>query len=185
MKQPRLILFTDIGDTIIDEGTEIRDAEGTVVHADCIPGACQTYLRIREAGFPVVMVADGTVQSFANTMRENGLDSVFAARIISEAVGEEKPSARMFEAAMAALGLTEEDKGRILMIGNNVARDIAGANRFGIRSVLLTWSTRRSFEPSSPDEIPTYRIAKPEELIPLLARLEEEYDTEMHENSPT
>ncbi|MBR5680880.1 MAG: HAD family hydrolase, partial [Clostridia bacterium] len=119
------------------------------------------------------------------TMRENGLDSVFAARIISEAVGEEKPSARMFEAAMASLGLTEEDKGRILMIGNNVARDIAGANRFGIRSVLLTWSTRRSFEPSSPDEIPTYRIAKPEELIPLLARLEEEYDTETHENSPT
>ncbi len=173
-KMPRLILFTDIGDTIIDEGTEIRDESGTVIHADCIPGARETALRLYETGYRIVMVADGTVQSFANTMRENGLDRIFAARVISEAVGEEKPSQRMFGEAMASLGLTEADKARILMIGNNVARDIAGANRFGIRSVLLTWSKRRSFEASSPDEVPTYRIAAPKELIPLLARLEEE-----------
>ena len=175
-KTPRLILFTDIGDTIIDEGTEIRDEDGTVVRADCIPGARETFLRLHETGIPIVMVADGTVQSFANTMRENGLEHIFAARVISEAVGEEKPSRRRFDAAMASLGLTGEDKRRVLMLGNNIARDVAGANRFGIRSILLTWSSRRSFDPSSPDEIPTYRITAPEELIPLLARLEEELD---------
>ncbi len=173
-KKPHLILFTDIGDTIIDEGTEIRDDDGTVIHANCIPGARETALRLHEMGYWIVMVADGTVQSFTNTMRENGLGHIFTARVISEAVGEEKPSRRMFEEAMASLGLRDADKARVLMIGNNVARDIAGANRFGIRSVLLTWSGRRSFEASSPDEIPTYRIATPEELIPLLARLEEE-----------
>ena len=27
-QEPRLILFTDIGDTIIDEGTEVRDKDG-------------------------------------------------------------------------------------------------------------------------------------------------------------
>ena len=173
-QEPKLILFTDIGDTIIDEGTEVRDKDGVVIHADCIPGARETYLALHAAGYSIVMVADGLVTSFANTMRENGLEDIFAARVISEAIGEEKPSRKMFDAAMKALGLDNGDKGRILMIGNNIARDIAGANRYGIRSVLLTWSPRRPFDPSSPDEVPTYRIAEPGELIPLLERLEGE-----------
>ena len=175
-KPKRLILFTDIGDTIIDEGTEVRDAGGTVIHADCIPGARETMRTIYEKGYPIVMVADGTVQSFRNTMRENGLDDIFAARIISEAVGAEKPDARMFSAAMEAMGLTDGDRSRIVMVGNNVKRDILGANRFGIRSILLTWSKRRPFDEDGPEEHPDHTIAKPEELLPLLDKLEAELE---------
>ena len=170
----RIVLFTDIGDTIIDEGTEVRDEGGTVIHARCIPGARETMRTLCEAGYPIVMVADGTVQSFSNTMRENGLDDIFSARIISEAVGAEKPDPRMFRAAMDALGLTDADRGRIVMVGNNVKRDILGANRAGLISVLLTWSDRRPFDEDSPEEHPAYKIATPPELIPLLERLEEE-----------
>ena len=170
----RIVLFTDIGDTVIDEGTEVRDGEGTVIHADCIPGAKETMRAIFDEGWPVVMVADGTVRSFHNTMTENGLDDIFSARIISEAVGAEKPDGRMFRAAMDAMGLTDADRGRIVMVGNNVKRDILGANRAGIRSVLLTWSRRRPFDEDGPDERPDYRIARPEELLPLLRKLEKE-----------
>ena len=170
----RIVLFTDIGDTVIDEGSEIRDGEGTVIHAECIPGAKETMRAIHAAGWPVVMVADGTVQSFHNTMTENGLDDIFAARIISEAVGAEKPDGRMFRAAMDAMGLTDADRRRIVMVGNNVKRDILGANRAGIRSVLLTWSRRRPFDEDGPDEHPDYKISRPEELLPLLGELEEE-----------
>ena len=75
---------------------------------------------------------------------------------------------------MEAMGLTEADKGRILMIGNNVRRDIRGGNRFGIRTVLLDWSTRRSFEPELPEDVPSYRIHRPVELAALTDRLEKE-----------
>ena len=119
------IIFTDVGDTIIDESTEIREGD-VVVRAECIPGAKEAYLKLYEAGYPIVMVADGLVQSFHNTMTQNGLDHIFAGKAISEAVGAEKPDARIFEAAMAALGLSDEDKGRIIMVGNNVKRDIRG-----------------------------------------------------------
>ena len=170
----RIVLFTDIGDTVIDEGTEVRDGEGTVIHADCIPGARETMRAIHAAGWPIVMVADGTVKSFHNTMAENALDDIFSARIISEAVGAEKPDIRMFRSAMDAMGLTDADLGRIVMVGNNVKRDILGANRAGIRSVLLTWSRRRPFCEDGPDEHPDYKIARPEELLPLLETLEEE-----------
>lgn len=172
----RLIIMTDIGDTVIDEGTEQYNDQGVVVHAACIPGAKETYLALHEKGYLILMVADGLVRSFHNTMEENGLDGIFSAWIISEAVGEDKPSPKMFQAAMDALGLTEADKKRIIMVGNNVVRDIRGANRFGIRAVLIDWSKRRPFDEELPEDHAAYRIHTPEELLPLAEALEKELD---------
>lgn len=39
------------------------------------------------------MVADGLVESFRNTMTQNGLDHIFAAKAISEALDTHKPDA--------------------------------------------------------------------------------------------
>ncbi len=172
----KLILFTDIGDTIIDEGTEIRDEADVVVRAECIPGARETALSLRQMGYRIAMVADGLDASFHNTMNQHGLTSIFDAWIISENVGAEKPDPAMFETALEAMGLTDADKYRVLMIGNNVKRDIRGGNRFGIRTILLDWSPRRSFEPEFPEDVPTYRIHRPEELIPLLDTLSAELE---------
>ena len=173
-KRKHLVIMTDIGDTIIDESTEVRNEQDIVVHAACIPGARETYLALYEAGFTILMVADGRTPSFRNTMREQGMGHIFSAWIISDAIGEEKPSPRMFSAAMEAAGLTEKDKDRVIMIGNNVRRDIRGANLFGIRSVLLDWSRRRSFDEELPSDRAQYRIHTPAELLPLAERLEME-----------
>ncbi len=168
----RLILFTDIGDTIIDEGTEIRDVPGGVVRrADCVPGAREAMLALYEQGYTIAMVADGLVESFHNTMTQNGLEHIFAARAISEAVGVEKPDPRIFQAAMDQLGLTEADKGRIVMIGNRTTRDVAGANAFGLRSIWLRWSPRYRDEWDAAKA--DYVIDSPEELPALLRRIEE------------
>ena len=170
--EKKLIIFTDIGDTIVNESTEVKvpDTE-LVLRADCIPGAAETMRRLYEEGFTILMVADGLVQSFHNTMTQNGLDDIFAAHIISERVGEQKPSQKMFQAAMDAAGLTEADKGRIIMVGNNIRRDVLGANRFGIRSVLMRWSPRYGYEPSAADETPAFCLRSPEELLPLAEEL--------------
>ena len=174
MEKKELIIFTDIGDTVIDEGTEIRDIPGGVVHrADCIPGAKYT----------IVMVADGLVQSFRNTMEGNGLDHIFTAWIISEAVGTEKPDRIMFERAMESLGLTEADKSRVIMVGNNLSRDVLGANRFGIASVHLCWSPRYPAQAAGPEEEPVYRIYRPTELLPLVERLERQLESRPAEGS--
>ena len=176
MKKKKLIIFTDIGDTIIDEGTEVRNGQGVVIEADCIPGARTTAHALHDEGYTLVMVADGLTASFHNLMNLHGLSDLFSAWIISEEIGEEKPSSRMFESAMQALSLTEKDKSRIIMVGNNVRRDIRGANRFGIHSVLLDWSSRRSFEPECPEDVPTWRIHTPEELFPLAELIESQLE---------
>lgn len=173
MEKKKLIVFTDIGDTIIDEGTEVRRPNDRVVYgADCIDGAKETYLELHARGYTVVMVADGLVKSFRNTMEQNGLDHIFADWIISEEVGDRKPAAVMFRTAMDRMGLTDADKGRVIMVGNNLARDIVGANRFGIGSVHFCWSPRYPHEASTPEEEPTYRIRDIRELLELAERLE-------------
>lgn len=169
----KLIIFTDIGDTIIDEGTEIRKVPGGIVeHAQCIPEAKETMLSLYEDGYSIVMVADGLTKSFHNTMNENGLSHIFSKWIISEEVGAEKPSFAMFETALKEMNLTDDDKKRIVMIGNNLERDIVGANRFGIRSIHLQWSNRYSHQPKNREEEPDFIIQTPSELIPLIQKLE-------------
>lgn len=173
----KLIIFTDIGDTIIDEGPEIREvAEGVVLRANCIPGAKETMLSLYEEGYTIAMVADGLVESFHNTMTQNGLDHIFAAKSISEPLQTHKPDARMFQFAIDALNLTDADKKRIIMVGNNLERDVVGANRFGIASVHLAWSPRYRKEAQYDEEIADYRIETPAELYDLVTKLNSELE---------
>ncbi len=170
----KLVILTDIGDTIIDEQTEVRrEPCGVVYRAACIPGAKQTMLSLYEQGYIIALVADGLVQSFRNTMEGNGLAHIFAAWVVSEPLGVEKPHPMMFEEAFRKLGLGDNDKSRVIMVGNNLKRDMVGANRFGIASVHLCWSRHYPAVPSCPEEKPDYRIARPAELLALAARLED------------
>ncbi len=170
----KLIIFIDSGDTIIDEGTEIRDENGIVIHAELIPGAEETLKALYDSGYIIAMVADGEEQSFTNVYEENGLGYCFHTRTISQIVGVQKPSGQMFQEAMEKNHLTEEDKKRVVMIGNNVRKDIAGANRFGITSILIDWSPRYDMTPADEWERPDYTVHEPKELLALAERLEAE-----------
>jgi putative hydrolase of the HAD superfamily len=120
------------------------------------------------------MIADGYRASFERVYRQNGMAELFAARIYSEDVGVAKPDARMFEAALEAVGLTRADFRRMIMVGNNLSRDIKGANRMGMISVHLAWTPRYPRVPQDPEEVPRHTIYEPAELVPLVLRLEAE-----------
>ena len=69
-------------------------------------------------------------------------------------------------------GLRDEDKSRIVMVGNNLKKDIAGANRFGLTSIWLDWSPRYFHRIEEPDWQPDYIVRSPGELKELLDVLE-------------
>jgi putative hydrolase of the HAD superfamily len=167
-----LIIFIDSGDTLVDESKEIKDKEGTVLHAGFFDGAAETLKKLYESGYKIALVADGTKTSFDNIYLENDLDYCFAAKAISGELKHEKPSKVMFEHAMKELGLKDSDTHRIVMIGNNIKRDIAGANRMGIISILAAYSPRYNMKPENEEETPDYVIASPCELIGLLEQLD-------------
>ncbi len=170
MKKP-FVVFFDSGDTLIDESTEIRNEQGIVISAQLHEGSRELLLALQSGGFLLALVADGEVASFENMYRQHGLEDVFLARAISEALPERKPAAIMFQTAMDQLGLTDEDKGRVAMVGNNLIRDVVGANRFGITSILYAWSPRYDMTPKNQEETPDYVVHTPKELLLLLNRL--------------
>ena len=171
----QMIVFIDSGDTIIDESTEVRDNRDVVIKADYIPGAAEAVRALHEAGYTLALVADGLRASFENLFSANGLYDLFSARIYSEDVGASKPDRRMFTSAMQALGLEPRDLERIVMVGNNLTRDIRGANAMGITSIFQAWTPRYPKVPASLQDLPDYTIFSPTELPGLMDRLELEY----------
>lgn len=172
-----LIIFIDSGDTIIDEATQVYDDRGIVLKADFIPGAGEMLKALYDRGYRIALVADGETESFQNVYRENGMGYCFESRIISEEVGRQKPEAVMFETAYERLGLSENDKKRIVMIGNNLKKDIAGANRQGLTSIWLDWSPRYFHEIEEPDWQPDYTVSTPDEIPAIIDRLNDELAT--------
>ena len=127
-----LIIFIDSCDTLIDESTQVFDERGIVTEAQWIPGAQEALDELYNEGYQIVLVADGEWESFVNVYTKNGRWNCFCEKVVSEIVGVQKPEQLMFETAFHLLQLKNEEKENIVMIGNNLKKDIAGANEFGI-----------------------------------------------------
>ncbi len=173
MPQPILAVCLDCGDTLIDEGTEIRNAAGIVVEAQLIPSAAELMHALVEKGYRLALVADGYTQSFRNILGQHHLWDLFEVYAISEELGLEKPHPVMFHTALSQLGIPQSQYGQVVMVGNNLERDIKGANELGIVSVFLDWSPRRSKIPKDSSEQPRYTIKLPVDLIGVLAEIEQ------------
>jgi HAD superfamily hydrolase (TIGR01549 family) len=167
-----LAILLDSGDTLVDEGTEIKDEDDVTQTAELIPGAKETVQKLKQAGYPLALVADGPLGTFQNVLGFHGLMGLFDALAVSQIVGVEKPDPRMFTVALEQLGIAPADYARVLMVGNNLERDIKGANALGITSVWLDWAPRRSKVPADESEVPNYTIKTPIALVNLVRRIE-------------
>jgi HAD superfamily hydrolase (TIGR01549 family) len=167
-----LAVCLDCGDTLVDEGTEIKDERGVVLQAELIPGAADMVRELKRRGYKLALVADGPISTFRNVLTAYKLFDLFDALAISEEVGVTKPAPRMFTHALNQLGIAPKDYGRTVMVGNYLARDIKGANQLGIISVWLDWAPRRPKIPADETETPQYIIKTPAELLQLMESLE-------------
>ena len=168
---PAALLF-DLGDTIITEESEVKDAEETTLQADLIPGMAEALRRFKAQGLPLALVADSRPDTPPNVLRQHGLYDLFDTLAISEVVGATKPDPYIFHVALDALGIAEGDYGRVVMVGNNLERDMVGANRLGLISIFFHWNDRRRSQPLDDDEHPRYTVTCANELIALIERLD-------------
>ena len=163
-----LAICLDSGDTLVDEATEVKDENGVTQQAELIPGAAKMVRALKAEGYPLALVADGPVGTFHNVLGHYGLLALFDVLAISGQVGVEKPHPKIFRYALDNLNIAPTDYGRVVMVGNYLARDIKGANDLGMISVWLDWAPRRPKVPTEPAEEPDYTIKNPQELLPLL-----------------
>ncbi len=165
--QRPLAICLDCGDTLIDEGSEVKEGEVSL-RADLIPGADRLLRELRRRGYTLALVADGPQASFINNLAPYGLYELFDVYAISEQVGVEKPHPAIFHHALQQLGIPPADYGQVVMVGNNLERDIKGANLLGLCSVWLDWAPRRSKTPADASEQPMFTIKTPLGLLDLL-----------------
>jgi FMN phosphatase YigB (HAD superfamily) len=167
-----LAICFDFGDTLCDEATEEKDDFATTLRAELIPGAAELLRELKRRGYTLALVADGRPGTYANVLAQHKVLDLFSVMTVSEQLGCEKPDPRMFVATLDQLGIGPADYGRTLMVGNNLERDVKGANRVGMVSVWIDWAPRRSKVPQEPAEVPRYTIRTPLDLLPLLDELE-------------
>ncbi len=168
-----LAVCLDFGDTLADEASEVKDDTLTTVHAELIPGASELLHELKRRGYKLALVADGRPGTYSNVLRQHSVHELFDVFAISEEVGVEKPDARMFVAAVDALGIDLEHYDRTVMVGNRLDRDVRGANDLGMISVWIDWSGRYTAEPEGESEVPNFTIHAPLELIEVLEKLEQ------------
>ena len=169
-----LAICFDFGDTLVDEGSEVKDDTLTTLSGDLIPGAERLVRELKRRGYPLALVTDGKTQSYHNVLAHRGLYDLFGAFAISEQLGVEKPHPRMFAHALDQLGIARQDYSRTVMVGNYLSRDVKGANEAGMISVWLDWAPRGPKVPAGPSEVPQYTIKTPLDLLPLIKALERE-----------
>jgi putative hydrolase of the HAD superfamily len=168
-----LAICFDFGDTLADEATENKDETFTTLRADLLPGAADLVRTLKRRGYKLALVADGRPGTYLNVLSLHGLYDLFEVHTISEQLGIEKPHPRMFTHTLDQLSISLEDYGRTLMVGNNLERDVSGANEVGMISVWLDWAPRRSKIPADDSQKPRYTIKTPLELLDVIDHIEQ------------
>ena len=159
-------VFFDLGDTLIftgPGGVRLRYADTL----DCL----QT---LQARGYRLGLVSNGPVGSIPNVLGACGLYGLFDVLAVSQGLGVDKPDARIFRYALDHMGIPESEYDRTIMIGSDLAADVAGANTVGMISVWLDWAPRHSKTPTSEAEIPHHTIVEPLALLSLLEELEQQ-----------
>ena len=142
--------------------------------ADLRSGSVELIKTLKKQGHKVYLVADGLERSFYQCHTAHCIYEDFDGHIFSENVGAYKPDRSMFDTALRVAGLGIEDCRRVMMVGNNLARDIAGANQMNMISVHMRWSPRYEKKAMKPDEVADYAVNEPLELLPLIRAIEED-----------
>ena len=169
-------VLTDLGDVIMQEETEVK-VDDVTQQAEIFPGMADLLRWLHEQGIPLALVADTRDGTYRNVLRQHGLFNLFAAFAISDHLGVVKPDRRMFEHALEALGIAEPEWPQVVMVGNNLARDIRGANALGLTSVWIAWNQRYPVVPVDEPERPHFQVHSAAELARLLDALRGNQDT--------
>jgi putative hydrolase of the HAD superfamily len=118
--------------------------------------------------FSLAVVSDGQTAWAMPEMRAAGIDSYFAPIVISGDHGFRKPDPRLFKKALDGIGAEPNEA---LFVGNDMYRDVFGAEQMGIKTVFFASNQgRRHMEDVEPDYI-IYSFAELREAIQFFERM--------------
>ena len=115
--------------------------------------------QLKARGYKMAAATNGSLSVQTGRIAASGIADFFDSGIyISEKIGFKKPDIEFFQYILNAIGI--KDKAEVLIIGDSLSSDIAGANAAGIDSCLVSEKNIDNFEHS-----PTYFARSLEEII--------------------
>jgi len=112
------------------------------------------------------LVTNGAPDVQREKLSHTALAPLFEVTIISAEIGIGKPDPRIFEAALASLRIAPQDA---VMIGDSLARDVAGAHAAGLRAIWVDRGVPETTADSAP--APDARVTALTEVRSALAAL--------------
>lgn len=127
--------------------------------AHLLPGAMEFCLALKEAGLTLAIATNGLPAAQRGRYTRTGLDKVIPHLFISMELGAAKPRPEYFDRVLEALKVT--DRSRVVMVGDSLTTDIAGACGAGIDSV---WYNPRGKALTGPNR-PTWQAGSYDEML--------------------
>lgn len=123
------------------------------------PDALPTIDALRAAGIKVGVITNGATDTQREKLDLLGITDAVDTIIVSAEVGAAKPSPVIFEAALAAVGVSAA---RAAHVGDSLHADIGGAVAAGVTAI---WLNRTGAARADSDPIPDREIASLAELV--------------------
>lgn len=161
-------VFFDLGDTLIVEQGDKHLVE-TPLYA--VPQAEETLIALKRKGFKVGIITNTTTsreEDVRKVLQQLGLESYVDFIVTSVDAGCEKPDGRIFSIALRTAGVKATEA---VMVGDQVAKDIVGGNRIGMKTILFKWNQRHPQTVTGQEEQPTYTIGHLRELQHVLDQI--------------
>ncbi|HYD47527.1 MAG TPA: HAD family hydrolase [Terriglobales bacterium] len=128
------------------------------------PGVESTLRQLRQRGLHVGMVSNIDDDQLDHLLAVAGVRPLFDAVLSSERAGSCKPDPKIYQVALDSAGCAPEEA---LFVGDTLRQDVAGANRVGLRSVLL-WHRQDRPPPEQEDIRPRHIIRAFPEVLQLI-----------------
>jgi len=136
--------------------------DGFMAEMEPCEGVEATLTALRDRGIAVAIVTNLTTHVQLEKLVRLGIDEHVDRLVTSEEVGREKPSAIPFTTALSAFDLRPSET---LMVGDNAAADIGGANAVGMGTALFVADSEAPSDGEIPDhQQPTYRFTDFEDV---------------------
>jgi len=131
------------------------------------PHVIPTLIRLKERGYKLAVVSDAPMRNAWLRLVSMKIADFFDVIVTKDdAQGRLKPDPLPYRIALKRLGASPEE---VIFVGDNPNRDILGASRLGIKTVLAKYGEWKKTEPHSPR--PDFEIDDVEELIGILEGL--------------
>ena len=125
------------------------------------PETIPTLLKLRDSGYALGIISEGLAVKQWEKLIRLGLTHFFKKVIISEGVGADKSTKRLYEIAIRSMDCEPSEA---LMVGDKQDKDIVNAKAVGLHTVLISKGRKKSTA--------EYRIKRLAELPLILKKIE-------------